>query len=332
MLWSQGLTTLISTNDTIIFTKLILKIHRPLCGEKDRMKKTMTELINSYNSKINYLKHELSILDSMEINSQLRMEYANNIAVTLRSLLCFKSGTESLCKRCGMSSRLFFPYNSPMEAQNILPSYILVGMRINENKATFYSIADDYTDKGLYYDYLTYQSWLNEVVIDFKSDDCDPISRKELIEIVADKEGAHVDNDYHPHLLKIARENVMPVIIETASGFVEMIGSNLFSESILSIAKELIVADSITKNFILKQRKKSKKKFYIQEFPKGNKYIVLNTSVPINPYNSNHYFECKLYESTAYDYEVILNNRRYYITMIDVLEKKTLFTPVVYNY
>ena len=41
--------------------------------------------------------------------------------------------------------------------------------------------------------WLNYKSWINEIVVDFKHEGYTPKSRADIIKIVADKTGAHVD-------------------------------------------------------------------------------------------------------------------------------------------
>ena len=70
------------------------------------------------------------------------------------------------------------------------------------------------------------------------------MTRLDVIKILADKMGAHVDCDIHPFMELIETSNVMPlkVVVNDNNGEreCEVNCSNLLSETVYSIAKELI--------------------------------------------------------------------------------------------
>ena len=284
------------------------------------MKKTKEELMQSYSSKIAYLRLQLNAGRELDLRSELRDEYANNIAVTLRTLLCYVSGTESLCKRCDLQDKLFFSLHSGLSAVNILPTYELVDIKYCNDYATFVSSAEPLPQGCLYHHYLTYSSWLQEIVIDFKKEGYEPLSRKDVIRIVADRMGAHVDSEYDPNLYLIAKENILPIIIQTEKGEAKSFGRNLFTETILSITEELLIADSCLGRLQFKQIKKSELKLYIQKYEKGYKYVLFPEK--INPDNSNPFYECTIFEAAPQEQTIIYQGKQFRITLIDVDRKR----------
>lgn len=288
------------------------------------MKYNKADLIKTFHSKIQYLERQVLDAEQCELTSNMRDEFANNIAVILRTLLCFSSNEKSLCARCGYNDVLLFPFRDPVAAMNLLPQYDLVKMRVGSKdditqQATF-EVDCDIDENAVYYNYLNFRSWMKEIVIDFKTKDCEPISREKIIHIVADRMGAHMDSNIDPYLYKIANDNIMPIGVVVEGKTVEFFCKNLFTETIIAIAKELIISVKQINRFELKQRKRAQHILYMQSYSLGNKYIVCTKA--INPYNANNHFECQTYKVDLFTRIIIYGNRKYDINIIDCDAKR----------
>lgn len=259
-----------------------------------KQKRTLSETEKEFSKRIDYLAEQIKNALQQPVSTDMREEYANSIAVTLRALVTYTTSCESLCKQCNYDNVLFFPLYSSMAAQNLLPQYNLVGVSCNGNdKTCVFCVNNDIDSKDIVRStYMTFEKWKNEVIIDFLSDDFKPLSRENVVRIVADKLGAHVDSTIEEHLYKIEHDDVLPIIIEQNGIKYKGDGRNLFCETIIGIAMELVFACHYTMwsqfPIAINPRKAT---VYQQDFDGVQKYTVCYLD-NINAYNANPYFPC----------------------------------------
>ena len=286
-------------------------------NDKVKQKRTLSDLEKEFSKRIDYLAEQVKNALQHPVSSEMREEYANSIAVTLRTLVTYTTGCESLCKQCNYNNLLFFPLYSPIAAQNLLPQYNLVGVSCNGNdKTCVFFVNDDLDNKEIVRSiYLTFEKWKNEVIIDFLSDDFKPLSRENVIRIVADKVGAHVDSAIEEHLYKIEHDNILPITVEQNGIKYKGDGRNLFCETIIGIAIELVFAVHYTmwKQFPAVHNAKSAT-VYQQDYDGVQKYTV--SYFNINAYNANPYFPCSVTEYPLNVYRLPFRERTFEIGII----------------
>lgn len=206
------------------------------------MKKDFNELLVNFGTKVERIRQLLIDVKKLEIGSPMRAEIAMDIAVILRAILCYGSGTESLVKRCRLDEKIIFPFYNSLDMYNILPSYQLVMVASSNQNATF-QVRDDLTcEKKIPKVYLSFQTWMNEVVINFKNREYDPLSRLKVVKLIADKEGAHVDSNIDESVEYIRNNNVFPLTIIIGNEQCTYNGMNLLYETIIGIATEFVFA------------------------------------------------------------------------------------------
>lgn len=275
---------------------------------------TSEELEYECFSKIKILEELVNSAKSKAVGSKAREEYATVIAVVLRTLTCKTSGTEGLIMQSGLDKHMLFPLYNPNEAFNILMSYHLVNI-IHKDNQTSLVVRDDLKDEEkVYLSYLTYNAWLYEAVVDFKDQDFPPLSRYEIIRLLADKKGAHFDPDLDGRLYKITHEALIPVLFDGG-----MSSDNLFTETIIGIADELSFAFW---HMIDEQPEKVGQDgfMYIQEYkiqPKSS-YKFIRTGIRINAYNANQYFDCNVTEKEATIFRMPFRERYFKVAIFDI--------------
>lgn len=265
-------------------------------------------------SKIRILEELISYAKGKAIGSKAREEYANLIAVVLRTLTCRVSRVDCLIKQCGYDEMLLFPLYSPIEACNLLISYHLVG-EIHNNNQTALVVRDDLKNEEIVYStYLSFKSWLFEAVVDFKDADYPPLSRYEIIRLIADQRGAHFQPDLDGRLYKIIHEPIIPVLFEGKYS-----SDNLFTETIIGIADELCFSyyHSIDSN---PQIIKEEDFVFIQEFKNNpnNTYKYVRSRIKINAYNSNMHYDCSITEEKGKIYRIQFRERLFDVAIIKI--------------
>ncbi|MBQ0010332.1 MAG: hypothetical protein KBS76_04445 [Ruminococcus sp.] len=259
-----------------------------------KRKRTPAELEKEFSDRIEFLSAQVKSALQLPIASDMRTQYANTIAVTLRALVTYTTNCESLCKRCNYDSSLFFPLYSPMAAQNLVPQYNLVGVSCNgKDKTCVFCVNEDLDNKDIVRStYMTFEKWKNEIIIDFLSNGFKPLSRENVIRIVADKLGAHVDSAIEERLYKIENDDILPITVVQNGIKYKGDGRNLFCETIIGIAIELVFAFHYTMWYQFPVAMNAKPAtVYQQDYDGVQKYTVCYLD-NINAYNANHYFSC----------------------------------------
>ena len=278
------------------------------------MKKTVKELKETFNAKISKLKEQIDIAEKQPLNSIDREETANTMAVILRVLLADRE--KSLCVRCNYDKVLLFPLvgADTMAALNILQDYRLVAFTINNLHASFSSVDLEDVSK-IYPVWLSFDRWLEEIVIDFKQSGYEPIARKRIIKLISDKQGAHVDDDIIKFVELARSENICPVTVIGPEGQnCTYDCSNLLVETIISISKELVYSYELSRDFYPSILSESKWWLYTQVFDEGKKYIVCSEN--INAYNTNNYYNCSISKEKLTAYKIKFRNRFFPVEII----------------
>lgn len=292
--------------------------------------KTQDQLKKELSSKINGIKTILTQAINCELESDERFELSNMIASSLRAVLYGDSSNKnlSLIQRVGYEKRLLFPLYDPNACLNVIPTYNLLQFSINNDGAKV-NISDDlFKTGGMWGMYLTYESWLNEVVIDTKLQDVEPLSRLLIVKCVADTSGAHVDDNIEEHIFEMSKHDLLPVVVNNGVEVprdLEVKAKSIFCETILAIAKELVDSYEMWLGISPKIIGPSGIIVRVQKYATiKNKYQIMkygtvekNCPYQVNTYNSNSFYECDIYAKEASLFEVVRNRRRFEIRKVD---------------
>ncbi|MCR4829395.1 MAG: hypothetical protein K5864_08035 [Bacteroidales bacterium] len=276
------------------------------------MKKSELELRRVFKRKITMLEKLLELTSQEELLSEQRREYAALMAVELRSLFCH-SGGDPLIKNALMDKELLFPFYDHMTPLNELSDFILVAIHSNGQYCTFDSsltIALDGTQVPS--TWLSYYSWINHIVVDLKAAQYPPLTRENIIKIVADKNGAHVDPDIHPFLELIETSNIMPFNISIDNKPCKADCCNLLNETIYSIAKEAVFAYKYKPLVWSKGKEKEEHRMlrvFDYSFDSYNRYKYMVCNPIINQYSTNRIYGCKISDFPIDLSELLFKNR-----------------------
>lgn len=293
------------------------------------MKKTEEQLNKDLTSKISGLEKMIESIKDLSVDSDCRIEMSRNIATALRSILYGDKNNNyrNLIERCGLDNRLLFPcYDAMMGALNLLPSYNLLTFSIKNNE--IFTIINENIEKtnGHWNHYLTFDSWLNEIVIDTKTKNIEPISRLLLIKIVADTQGAHVDDQIETHLYEMSQIDMMPIHIEgdnVPTMDLEVKANSIFAETIIAIAKELIVSFHEFSKTNIKMYSINELQGAIQVYKcsdskyKLYKYSLTDSRIGTKSYNANCYYECDIYGGILHNYEIKCPHKKFVACIMD---------------
>ena len=171
------------------------------------MAKISTENLQGlFRARINTIKGNLKLAAQEELGSDERNDIIAQIAVALRTLFCTAS-SQPLIKTAKMEQDLYFPLQDAGAPDNMLSYFLLAGRRfIQDGKCCFeyhMPLKDNMVPRTI----MSYKSWLSEAVIDLKLKGFPPMTRRDVIRIVADKIGAHVDENLHPVMSEIEPAN-----------------------------------------------------------------------------------------------------------------------------
>ena len=287
------------------------------------MTRTVSELRKIFKRKITIIEKNLDLIFQEEPLSELRQEVAIQIAVILRAMFCY-SGGESLIKTAQMEDSLYFPLYDSLTPFNELGDYLLVGNQCKNSKCTFLSDTSSINLDGTQVPtiLMTYYSWVNQIVIDLKTSEYAPLSRNEIIKIVADKVGAHVDTTIHPFVELIESTNVMPFHVVIAGEECLADCSNLLTETIITIAKEVVFAYKyLNKPPIMKPRH-IENDFYLRIYDYSyNKHKLYKYTIcadGINLYNTNKYWSCKISSHPIKHFDLLFRKRVFPVDVIKI--------------
>jgi len=284
--------------------------------------KTRQQLIQDLQSKIKGLKILTETITNLELESEERIEISRAIATELRAVLSAGADGKCLVEKCGLNTKLIFPMYG-YYSLNLIPTYQLLMCTIRNNNV-FVSTSEDVGKENVVWrTYLTFSSWLNEIVIDTKLPNVEPISRFLAIKIISDKEGAHVDNEIEQHLFEMCQNSVLPVRIKGSLEDKEIKAKSIFCETIVSIAKELIFSYENYQNNRVELIGPSEKNGVIQVYLAKNakfklyKFGTTSKEYKEHSYNSNSYYECKIYQKIANVYQIKQGTMKYSSIILD---------------
>lgn len=286
------------------------------------MRRNVEELKRTFDNKITIMEELLSLALKEELLSFKRKEYLVLVAVELRTLFCH-SGGEPLITTAQLEKDMIFPLHNMLSPFNELNELLLVGSYCDKRKCTFQTaISLDGTSVASVW--LSYKSWIHQIVIDLKTAEYTPLSREEVIKLVADRNGAHVDPRLHPLDELIETTNVMPLRIMIGGEECEADCSNLLCESICSIANEVIYAYKNLHRPLLIEPIETKSGFSLKVFDfseeKGNKvidrYKYAICSEKINSYNTNKFYSCRISTHPYQSFKLIFRDRVFSVGVI----------------
>ena len=292
--------------------------------------KTQPELFKNLVDKVNALKLVVELTKKQPLESDIRLEMSRNIADTLRSILYGDKSNNnmSLVERCGLNNKLIFPVYNFAFSVNLLPTYNLLEFRINNNE--IYTIeSESILKRGIFWKYyLDFDSWLNEIIIDTKQEDIEPISRIVLIKIIADTQGSHVDNGIDERIFNMQHNYLLPVVVVDGNNErqdLEVKANSICCESIISIADELIYAFEEFSSAKIEIYGKDKMDGIIHVFKNTkNAYISVKYDASYDKkrsYNSNSFFECEIFRGKLHTYNIKSRNMHF---LSCIIHKKDL--------
>ena len=285
------------------------------------MKRSIIELRKLFKRKISLMEKLLSMASKEDVLSDARQELLVQIAVELRAMFC-NSGGPALIRSAELSRTMIFPFHNPLTAFNELRQFLLVECQIKDKKSTFVKSID--LRDMIAVTWLSYESWINEIVIDIKKEGYPPLTRHEVIKLLADKEGAHVDVNVAPFVELIESEDVKPLSFFIDGEECEGDCHNLLSETVFSIAEEVVYSYRHVCFPILREREPDND-FVVGVFDfsdeKIKRYKYTVCSPKINLYNTNKAFDCKISSRKPAYYDLLFKNRVFKVNVIRVEEE-----------
>lgn len=286
------------------------------------MKRSELELRKTFKRKVTVIEKYLDMVCQEEPLSELRQEISSQIAVNLRALFC-KSSCEPLISSARMESYLIFPLYNSLTPFNELGDFLLVSNQFKEQKCTFKSETDFRLDGTQVPSiWLSYKSWINQIVIDIKAADYAPLTRLEIIKIMADREGAHVDPRIHPFVNLIESKNVMPFRVMIGDNECEADCSNLLCETIITMAKEVTFSYKYLNKPPIMWPRKLDQGFMLRVFDysdeKNNRYKFAVCADGPNLYDTNSKWPCKISSHPISSYELLFKNAIFPVDIIQI--------------
>lgn len=251
-----------------------------------------------------------------EILSEQRNENAALIAVMLRSLFCIDQKGAPLILSSQLEDNFIFPLRSSLEVYNELKGTMLVEYRINKEVCTF--SASSLSPDEVPVNYLSFFSWINEVVIDFKEEGYPPLSREEVIKTIADKYGAHydVDLDKYSACLETGEVVFLEVMMDGKKCLFD--GRNLLTETVLSIADEVVFSYKYLRRPELTSPTLSDWELRIFDYKCGKrrKFKYSICSAKINQYDTNKFYPCTITTHPFTTYNLLFRKRYFKVGVV----------------
>lgn len=285
------------------------------------IEKTKEQLKQDLFNKVKGIRMLLDNIDQLSLETEERFEMAKLVATSLRSIFIRdkENKFKNLIERTGFDQKLLFPINAH-SLLNLYANYPFLSFKIIDNK-TMVEISDDVDKKGVVWNcYITFSSWLNEIVIDTKCPDISLISRYLLVRIVSDKEGAHVDDTIDEDLSKMMKCDVVPVFIEGIEkdeARKELEAKSVFYETIIAIAKEFVYVFEEFQNSKISLIGPSRFCGVIQVFKYKNdkfklhRFGTISRDFEENVYNSSRFHKCEVFKKIANNYEIKQGKMKY---------------------
>lgn len=292
------------------------------------MKRKTLELRKMFKTKVASIEKLLDTVSKEDLLSEQRKEFLALVAVELRAMFCY-SGGDPLMKTAEMTQFMIFPLYDRLTPFNELSDLILVeNDHIKDNVSYFRSSTSIELD-GLSVPstWLSYYGWINQIVIDFKTEGYPPLSRAEIIKIVANKNGAHVDPKGHQYLDRMNPYNngwfVISINGEGQQQF-DVDCGNILCETVYSIAKEVVFSYKYLNKPPIMWPAKPKSDFnarvydYSDEKTKRYKFTVCTPDV--RQYSTNRLYPCTITDFPVHTYDLLFKNRTFFVEIINVEE------------
>lgn len=285
-------------------------------------RRTILELRKTFKRKISALEKELDIISHEELFSESRREFAIQIAMNLRAMFCH-SGGEPLIQTAQIDKDLLFPLYDRLTPFNELPDFLLVGNQCKDNHCTFQSDTTIRLDgTQVPSTLISYYGWINQIVIDLKSAEYAPLSREDVIKIIADRDGAHIDPRIDPFVELIESSNVMPFHVIIGDKKCPADCSNLLCESIITMAKEVIFAYKYLNKPIFFQTHDSENGFSLRVFDysddKHKRYKYTICSDGMNLYDTNKNWPCEISSHPVKHFDLLFRKRVFPVDVIKI--------------
>ena len=292
------------------------------------MKRTILELRKMFKTKVASIEKLLDTVSKEDLLSEHRKEFLALVAVELRAMFCY-SGGEPLIKTAEMTKDMIFPLYDRLTPFNELSDFFLVvNDRVKDKVSYFRSSTITALDGSkVPTTWLSYYSWINQIVVDFKTDGYPPLTRAEIIKIVADKNGAHVDPKGHPYLDMMNPFNngwlVISINGEGQQPF-DVDCENVLCETVYSIAKEVVFSYKYMNKPPIMWPAKSKPDFnarvYDYSDEKNKRYKFTVCAPDVKQYNSNRLYPCTITDFPVHAYDLLFKSRTFFVEMIKVEE------------
>lgn len=286
------------------------------------MKRELSALRKAFGDKMVLLEHMLSKARLETIMSGNRNETAALIAVMLRTLFCKDRQGVPLIVSSQLEDNFLFPLRNNMEVYNELKGTMLVEYCINEERCCF--SASSLTPDRVPANYLTFNSWISEVVIDFKMEGYPPLSREEVIKTFADKNGAHYDVNIDKYSACLVTGDVVFLDVFMDGKKICFDGDNLLTETVLSIADEVVFTYKYLRRPELSSPAASDFELSIFDYScddrKRFKYSICSPA--INRYNNNRFYPCEITTGPFTTYNLRFKNRLYRVGIVRIDDMK----------
>lgn len=205
-------------------------------------RKDFCELKSVFNEKCLFLAEQLKQIESFALGSILRNQYADGLSVILRNLIIDRGTKQiSLMTQLGITNKLIFKAKVTGLAglNNLVSESKLASYSLSNDQLMY--VANNKTDDN---NYINYDTWLNEIVIDNKDPEDNLVTRRDVILVIADKEAAHTDSDYERIYYKICVQKKMNFRIDY-NGKLYTPDNNIYKESLITISKEFLESVNI---------------------------------------------------------------------------------------
>lgn len=284
------------------------------------MKWTTIELRKEFGAKVQSLSRLLKLAEAEEIESEGRVETLSSVAVVLRSLFCKDRHGIPLVVSSGFDKTMLFPLRNSLEAYNIHKESLLVGVSIRDNKCSFICNEYPFSVTRVPSAYLSYNNWINEVVIDFKREGFPPLSRAQVIKLFADRRGAHFDIEIDPYTALLKSEGIasMGILIDGVEGNAEC--ANLISETVMSIAQEVVFAYNYLREPILYDAGESECILNVFDYSEqeNNRFKFSVCSPIIHNYNTNDAYECRISQHPLRQSSLLFRRRFFDVHVVNI--------------
>ena len=282
------------------------------------MKRSVSTLRHSFEDKVTLLERLLNQAQQESTLSKMRNEYAYAVAVILRSLYCKDSSGIPLVESSQLVDAIIYPFRNPLDVFNELRGTMLVDYEISKSRCCFSS--SSLSINLVPSSYLSYYSWINEVVVDLKMEGYPPLTRGEVIKTIADKNGAHFDVDLDKYSDCLEQGNIVFLTITIDGETCLFDCRNLLTETVLSIADEVVFSYKYLRNYELTSQATSNFALYVFDYSIGDrcKYKYAICSPIIKKYNTNKYYQCEITTYPWPTYELRFRGRIFRIGIIRV--------------